>query len=329
MGMTKFAVYGTTMLLLVVLASGCATTTKTQVLRPAKINLVGVKGLAIGGFGGEGGPIVRAQILKAVFDSQRFDVVDRENLGAGITEMELQQVGLASGEKAVGMQRADALVTGKVDQRCNQGVESGQFTQTDANGRAYNVTLYQRWAKADVTLAASVTNLSTMKCDVVDNIPASYSAASDWLESPPGEFDPRSLYESCYPRITSEFMKDIAPYTEIVKVNLLPAKHAPETEAGIQLFQAGQFEQALKQFEKAEQTAKDNPKIKPDELSAIKFDIGVAKEYLSDYDGAVASVQEAITLCPGKKIYTESISRINERRKDANELKRQGVLQGK
>ncbi|HPO13213.1 MAG TPA: hypothetical protein PLI09_07190 [Candidatus Hydrogenedentes bacterium] len=313
-----------------VLLVGCARTkVTTTVLRPAKINLVGVKALAIGGVKGEGGIELRANIVKAVFDCGKYDVVDRENLRAGITELELQQSGIGTGDQAIGVQRADALITGSVDQRCSQRVESGKFERTNSQGIRYTVILYRRVADASVTLSVSVTNLKTMKCEVVDRIPASKPAFSDWEESPPPPFEPRDLYDYCYANITQEFMKSIAPYSENVLVFLFKASHVPDVKAGIQLFRAGQCNQALTHFEAAAQAAKSNPKVKPKEMSAILFDIGVAKEYSSDYDGALASVNEAIGMCPNRKRYSQAISRIELRRIDARKLVEQGVITAK
>ncbi len=96
--------YGLCLIITVIFSNGCASTVKTQVLKPAEINLCGIDNIAIGDINGNVGYLIADSLTTRLFESDKYTVVDRQNLYQIMDEQRLSAMG------AIGQRQAIPLI---------------------------------------------------------------------------------------------------------------------------------------------------------------------------------------------------------------------------
>lgn len=227
--------------------SGCASSVRVPVQKPAQINLVGVDKIVIGEIGGNLGRSFSDLLTTRLFESQKYEVLDRDNLDRVMQEHQLNASGAVDQDTAVSLGKlvgASALIAGNVGSRYNvkKWADKPWRGKDGSYHRNYNVE-----GTANINATLKVINLQTGSVIAVKSITAKDSertyADGQWPYAP----DQTSVVSTATAKVLDQFMKMIAPYTDYVYVKFSKVQ-SPAGERGVKLATNGLWSTALPEF---------------------------------------------------------------------------------
>lgn len=294
----------------------CAPTLRVPVTRPAEINLKGIDKIAIGEIMGTGSADLQEELTMALFESQRFEVLDRQHLEKIFEELKLTFTGVIDENTAVELGKllgSSAFVFGRVSNH-SYSENTTYDDWKDKKGNSHRS--YERKGIANVSVSLQVTDLTTGKIVAIKKIDESSSDEKRETDKTPEGIDSNGLLRNARGKVIGIFMKSIAPYTVYESVKLLTDKKLPDLQAGINMAKIGDWDKAVEIFQKA---TNDFP-----EMSITHYNLGVAYEYTWNFDKAEIELKKAYEL-EAKKQYMDELTRCRrlalERKKLEEQLK--------
>ncbi len=274
----------------------CAPSARVPINRPAEINLMGIKQIAIGDIQGNAGRALSESISEKLFESDHFKIVDRANLKKVLSEQSLGASGAVDEDTAVKMGKllgASALITGRSDLKVNN---SRSVSKTYYTKKKQPYRYYRSKTKVNQNTSLKVIDLTTGQVVAVKTFSKSATRDQSDKNGYPPYPDQSILFGKTNSATVTKFAKMIAPYTEYVKVSFENDK-TPEGKAGIQFAQAGEWRETLEQFKSA---ADKNP-------TNFKswYNLGIAYEYNYMYDEAISAFKQSCNLKPSSKSIKE------------------------
>lgn len=309
-------------------AAGCAHTIgiPVQVLRPAEINMNRYKQIAVGGIQGSHGAEMTGLVQQRLVDSNRFTVVDRQNLERVLREQGLASSDLADPRAAVKLGKllpSAALVFGRVDENYSENVSSSEGTCTSSTGKTkrkcYTNT---RVGKAVVRGTFTVTDVETGAVLRTKVIPCELGASTEALDKQPAAIDAQALLSECREGVAQEFLKSIVPYRETVYAPFQEDSDLPQIQQGINFAKLGKWDDAIEKFLQAVETVSANPKTSGETAARAYFNLGLAYEYSGRYDEALKHVEQAYSLQP-EEVYLLETREIKRRIAEKRKLEEQ------
>jgi len=299
--------------------AGCAPSMMVPVTRPAEINLRGINKIAIGEIRGNGGQVVSDLLTSKLFESGKFEVVDRANMDRIMREHSLNLSGTVDDKTAAQLGKlvgAAVLVFGNISTYKYDLTKTVGDPWQDKEGKRHQTHYVKGTAK--VTASLQVVGLTTGAVLAAKTISKETeeknSADNGWPEAP----DQDAIVGAAVNATVDAFIKMIAPYTDYVKVTFAKAdSKLPELERGINFAKAGQWPDAVEQFKAA--TAKD-----PTHQGA-QFNLGLAYEYTGQFDKAEDTFKTANKIESCDKCIAE-ISNVKRLAADRKKLEAQGAL---
>ncbi len=318
---------------------GCAATTiKVPRMKPAEINLAGIKKIAVSSISGEGGEDIADQLTQALMQSGRYDVVDRQHLAKVQQEQSLGENGVVDASSAAQVGKvagADALIFGRVSKdKYTEKVASAQGTRRDKNG-VTNYTAYKRQGILDLRVSTKVINTSTGRILATKMLESTKGMEKSAEADGPPVTDPSQLNEIIPPldaadetrraaqqEVVSNFMKMIAPYQVMVAVILYDEGDLPTTKAGVGYAKSGDWNSAIREFKAAVAQANGNPEIDSKVKGRAVYNVGVALGYSGQYDEGIAKIKEAYNIFQDEGFLSEA-RKIEGFKSDEAELNKQ------
>lgn len=296
--------------------SSCAPSIRVPILKPAEINLRGINNIAIGNISGNIGPSVADILTSRLFESEKFTVVDRQNLDRIMREHQLNLSGAVDQETAAKMGEltgAACLIIGNARMKYRLNRRKGK-ARKDKEGKWHQTHKVEGIAKVISTL--KVIGLTTGKILAVKTIKKEASD-SDWeTDSWPADPDKDSIVSSAVNDMIDAFMKMIAPYTVYIKVKF-EKSDLPESESAINFAQQGLWKDALEQFKLAKNKAPTEP--------GLWYNLGIGYEYNYMYRQAIEAFKEANKIEPSSQ-YIDEIRNVKYLRAERLKLEQQGVI---
>ncbi len=302
--------------LTMVLLSACAPSVRVPVLKPAEINLRGIDKIAVGNIGGNIGSTVADLLTSRLFESDKFTVVDRNDLNRIMREQQLDSSGAVDTNTAVKMGKligAACLVTGNANMKYQLRRWKTKPWQ-DKEGRWHQFYNVKGIAKVNSTL--KVIGLTTGQILAVKSI---YKEANDSnLEDNqwPSDPDKDAIVSAAVNDTIDRFMKMIAPYTVYITVEFQKSK-LPESETAVNFAKQGLWKDALKQFELAKAENPTDP--------SCWYNLGLAYEYNFMFGQAIDAFKEANKINPSEK-YISRIGDVNRLQAERKRLEQQGAV---
>ncbi|RKZ30517.1 hypothetical protein DRQ36_05310 [bacterium] len=314
MSIRRFFVLFSIILLLVLI--GCGTTAiRVPIVKPAEINLKGIEKIAVGEISGFMGLDFADELTTALFNTERYEVLDRQNLNSILSEQGLTWTGIANPKESAKLGDiigAAALVVGRVsDHSYNEEVTYDDRKRKDGT----NYRIYWRKGLAKLVINLKVIDVQTGRILATKQFEAGYSAQTTATNSKPAEIDKTSLYRGCREDIVKQFVKMIAPYTVYVKMSFLSDGDIPDLQMGVNMAKVGNWDNAISYFQRA---VKENPGS-----WKAHYDLGMAYECTGDYEIAIERLTTAYSLNPKNSIQTEIAycrQRIEEQRRLMEQL---------
>lgn len=303
---------------------GCATQSlRLSVTRPAEVNLKGFDKIAIGDItGGKGGHSkdISDQITTALFDSKRFEVLDRQNIGTLMQEHNLNASGLVDASTAAELGKfvgAAVLVFGRIQtDKYDENVET-EDGWTDKQGNYHK----RYWRKGQFTLSVhlSVVDLKTSKILAIKDLSASFKDQESEDKKEPEPINVDAMYTKCLSTITADFMRMIAPYQVVVVAKFVTDGKVPEFEQSIAHFKAGDWDGGITVLDGVAKRQDLTPIL----TAKAVYNMGLAQMYSGRYDESMQNLQKAVTLDPKKSMYLNALSDAKREKANADKLQQQ------
>lgn len=304
-------------------AAGCAgPTARVPVTRPAAVNLSGMNQIAVGHIEGPGGGVIADSLSEQLLETNYFKVMNPGGLGSVLQESNLELIsliGLINPETAAQFRDllgVDIIVTGEViDFDYTQSNTRSELKKGN-DGKEHR-TFYKKGTGV-VTTFFRITNLRDGNTVFSKTVSRSAKATTSAQDRWPGNPDKRALLNEAAQGAVASFVKEIAPYREVVTVRL--AKNETELlemENGINYAKAGQWEIAAEQFEAAVSKEPSN--------QGAWYNLGLAYEYTCQFNEAESAFKKATTIKPCKQCVYE-INNVRRLAEERERLEAQGAI---
>jgi tetratricopeptide (TPR) repeat protein len=314
------------MFLAFMLLSGCATQSlNLTVTRPAEVNLKGFEKIAIGDIADQQGEVsthsmdISDRITSVLFESQRFEVMDRQHIGTLLKEHNLTASGLVNEKTAAEIGEfigAAVFVFGRIQTDKYDEEVGKDDAWTDRNGN-YRQTFWRR-GLYQLTVHVSLVDLKTSKILAIKDLSAAFKSSTSADKQTPEKINVDDLYTKCVEQIANDFMKTIAPYQVTVVAKFITDSKVPELAQAIAHFKADDFETGISLLEST--TEKDG--LETTQKAKAYYNLGLAQMYSGLNDEAVENLQKAISLEP-KSMYTNALAQAKREKENADKLKQQ------
>lgn len=283
--MRRFLQVWGALLLLAVLAA-CNPAIRVPYQRPAKINLRGVNQIAIGGIYGQGGDVLYTDLGQAIFNSNRFQLVDRQNTERLLAEIAFQNSGFVSESQTAQVGKlfgAGALIFINISNYTAADRVEKTNSYTDSNGVAH--TDWRRTSWGVVEAGFQVIDCETGRVLAIENLKGYYEEYLTATDQQPGYSDPNNLLSRARADIVGQFIRVIAPYEDYALIKFAKDRDIPQFEAGIRAIQTGNWGEGIRQFEAAYAAYPSDPRA--------MYNLGVAYEYTWQFDRALPLLEKA------------------------------------
>ena len=196
---------------------GCGTkAVYITVTRPAEVNLKDFDKIAVGEIKVNGSGVFSEELMQALFDSERFEVLDHESLKMSLSQNDLVMSTLMEGGSEEEIKKIFgniALISGNITgYEYDEHVTSKKSEHKDKEtGKVTTTRTYYRTGTARVSASLRVMDLRTAKILAKKNFTKSKSDKKSRENSRPGRIDSLALLGACRAQIISSFMRVIAP----------------------------------------------------------------------------------------------------------------------
>lgn len=310
-------------------------------MRPAALDVQGIKRLAIFDFRGPGnsGEIAASYFVSKLWETNFYTLIERSEIEKILQEIALGQSGVMDTETAIkagNLLGVDAVILGDVvsykteDSRRYQKVKkrvwTGEYEKDDKGNIVYEKTLFGKVKKkkyrevfvtqeiiereATVSLAFRLVDVNTGQIRASRHVSKSFkkSAVSGEGELPPKEEVLNNLLQQC----VDDFVKMLSPHYVEVKTQF--ASGDAEVKEGIRFAKNGLWEDAQRIWEEA---VRKNP-----ENHAAWYNLGLAYEAQGNYLEAEKMYQKAVRI-KSEKLYLKALKRIKQEIRDYRKLQEQ------
>lgn len=309
-------IFSTISLFLFSILVGCAPTAKVPVMKPAEINLGDIRKVAIGDIKGNTGKDFADIITSKLFESGKFDVLDRENINSLLEEHKLGMSGIVDESTAMQMGKvigASALIAGKAESKKDIKRWKGDPWR-DKSGYLHEP--HKIKVTVQVTSILKVIDMTSGKILAVKTFEKEDHKTRRENDQWPAIPDVSEYEKNFANEIASEFLKMIAPYTIYVDVSFEKTK-IPQGMAGIEYAKNGLWEEALEQFKLATEANQSD--------MASWHNLGVGYQYNYNFSKAIEAFKKCNILEPvGECI--DNIGQVKQMETEQKKLEAQGAL---
>lgn len=300
--------------------TGCAPSMMVPVTRPAEINLRGNNRIAIGEIRGEGGPFINDLMTTKLFETGKFEIVDRANLDRVMKEHNLNMSGAVDGKTAAQLGNlvgAAVLVFGTIS---NYQYEVRKASKPWTNDKGVSHTTNYKIGISRVTMSIQVVGLKTGAIIAAKTISKQAEKENSEIDAWPADPDANAVMGEVVHSTVDAFIKMIAPYTEYVKVTFAKTDSAiPELERGVNFAKVGQWTDAIEQFKVAVE--------KNSSHQGALWDLGLAYEYNNMFDKAEDAFRKADKVQSCERCIVE-IANVKKMAMERRKLEEQGSIKG-
>lgn len=313
-------------LVLALSSSACSTTYfVVQRRAPAEVNLPAGLPMAVAKVAGEEGDALASELTQALVRTQRFQVLERQRIGAAIAELRFSSEGYVSDDTAISfgeMTGAASLVVGEVQLADYQEDIREQAQECAREGKTVPCTAYTRTAKGALRVVLEVVETQTGRVLAAKTLTAERKATTQAVDQLPAPIDQRvSMMVECRAEVVEAFVKVVAPHDVAVRVALRTDDDLPQLETGNNYAMVGNWSAAVEQYRAAVERARAAA-LKPEQLAAATYNLGIGLGYSGDFDGGLAQIEQAFALDPDP-LYREQLEVVRQYKADAAKIAEQ------
>jgi len=242
-------------------ASGCATRIRVTRLRPAEVNLKGVRQIAVLKIEGRDGDKLESQITQGLFDSKRFDLVERNKLDQIMHELNMStNADFSDGGAQLGkLLPATVLISGRVlDARYHENVEESRGTCSRTVGEGQNsrreeyaCTTYTRRGSVQYHADLRVLDTNTGRILATRSLKDKASKTTSATNKSPESIDGNAMLDECRADVVAQFLRMVAPWTVSEVVELTTDDDLPELKAGNEYIKRNDYQKSIEFYGRA------------------------------------------------------------------------------
>ena len=323
----RFGTHGRLLILLFcgLFVIGCGARHSLTVTRPAEVNLKNFDKIAVGEIKGSprsGIAKFSTELMTALFQSERFEVLDNQALTMSLGQNNLAMNSLTDGSNSEEISKIFgnlALIYGTIlDYGYGEDLTYKDEEKKDKEtGEVTKTRVYTRSGEATVGISLRIVDLRTSKMLANRTFEKSYRSSNRREKASPPPINREKLFEKCRAQIIRSFLRTIAPYTERVYVSFETAKEIPELEHGFSMVKADNWAGAIEIFEKVVETQASSPLV-----YKAYYNLGLSYMYTDQFDKAKTALESAYSGKPERK-YQDAINKLNVRIVDTRRLEEQ------
>lgn len=307
------------------------------VTKPAEINLRGKNEIIVSDLTPanpwdpnliRGGQIL-ADMVRENLAGSNFKIIDRNHLGRIMTELQLATSDLASPEGQLKLGRlmtGSVMVTGRMDNYEAGSEVTGERQKCkryeDGEEIVYRCVVYTRNAYSTVRASFSVIDIESSQNLKTKMLACENTAWTQATDAEPAYIDLEALIQQCALQVADDFTKVVAPWTQYERAYFQKDGSLPTLEIGIKYAQAGEWDLAIVNFQRAIDAAASNPKIKVKAAGKAYWNLGLAFEFTGRFDEAAEYVKKAYELSNDGD-YLNELDRIRRMKADSARLREQ------
>lgn len=322
---------------------GCASTVPIRVLKPAEVDMAGIKKVAVTDLHGPSGGTVAYQLSSALMENEYYTVVERAQLAQVMQEHQLDVSGVVDPSSAQELGKllgVDGLIFGEVsanfdpDEKGTEKVEKSVWTgeyEKDKDGniieekllfgikqkkKQYRTQLVDQdylVRRGSVSVNFKVVNVATGQIMAVRSEVQSYRKKAQGPGEIAGIPSTQEIIDSLAQTAVQSFVKRIAPHYVTDRKEF--EKGDDRTQVAIQYGQNGLWDRAQKNFEDVVQSSG---------TAEAYYNLGIAYEAQGMYDKAEEAYTAATDRKP-KDLYMKALSNIKRLKADRDKLGQQGL----
>jgi len=240
--------------LLIFLIMSCATTVmEIEVTRPAEVNLKGFDKIAIGDikpFRNHGdyqrhASDVSDEVTTVLFNSGKYEVLDREHIRGIIAEHKLGNSGFVDENTASELGQfigAAVFLYGNI-QRDEYKEETSRDDWKDKEGGRHYTN--HRKGVYNLSVNFKMVDIETAKIIAIKTLTTGYQKKTKGHDEKAPKIDDKDLYRLCLTSISSQFIKLVAPYKVTVQATFQTDKLLPEVDQAMVQFKIGEWDEGL------------------------------------------------------------------------------------
>lgn len=323
--------------LILFMVIGCGTSAMMlTVKRPAEVNLKGYSKIAVGDIAAPNGGInqhsrdMSEVLTSTLFDTKKFEVLDRQNISKLMQEQKLSMSGLVDENSAVELGKiigSAAFVFGRIQRdRYKESTSKRDWVEKKKKGKKghrhtvkINHTTYYREGDYKLSLNVKLVDIQTAKILAAKTLSAEATKSVNETDAAAPSIDRDALYNNCVKSIKKQFKKLVAPYKVKVKAEFLTDDALPEVKAALVQFKIKEWNAGVDLLKKA--TTKNG--LKPKVRAKAFYNYGLAKMYGGEPSEAVELFKKAMALKPDSKRYQKAVLNAKEEVKKNEALKAQ------
>jgi len=297
-----------------------------KITHPAEVDLRGKTEIIVAGFeesksagsARKAGRNISQMLEERISESERFRVIDRNNLNTLLKEQRLSSNRLADKDAQLRIGKVlpgAVFLIGEVieddydeevtyrDDTCRESVETEEDKYEYVE---YDCRKYTRSGTARVTVNVDIIDAETAQNLKPKNIPCERHGSTRATDGTPASVDSRSLFDSCYESIAGQVVRAIAPWDESIRVEFRVDKKVPEFQRAVSLIKIGEWDEGASTFKAAWQKLEGSPEgIDPKDLEKLRvmalWNLGLVHKYTHDYDSARVFLKKAHGRAPVKE----------------------------
>ena len=321
-------------LLLFFILSSCGTKKIfINVKRPAEVNLKGYEKIAVGELAGrkkQHANDMADEIAAALYETKRFEVVDRKHIKTIIAEQELGLTGLIDETSAPELGKiigTAAMIFGRVQtDEYKEKTSKRDWVEKKKKGKKGNKktvkiphTTYYREGKYKLAVNLKIVDMETGKMLAVKTLTASKKKTTQKTDAKAPKIDRTVLYRNCLQSIKSQFTKLAAPYDAKVEAEFETDDSLPEVEQALVQFKIGEWDEGIKFLE----NASNKTELKQETKAKAFYNLGLAKMYGGECEEAIELFKKSVKLNPDSSRYQDAVIKAKKEKEKADKLKEQ------
>ncbi|MGI6477936.1 MAG: CsgG/HfaB family protein [Salinivirgaceae bacterium] len=304
---------------------GCNPSIELTVKRPAEVNLKDYKKISIGDITNAYGRVDQHskdlvdELTSKLFESKSFDVLDRQNLNKILKEQELGQSGLVDEETAAELGKiigSAVMVFGRIQaDKYEEKLSKSEPWTTD---KGEKMQTFYREGTHTFIVNLKLIDIVTAKVLAVKTIDGTHKDKKSANNKAAPEIDKNLLFSFALKKVSTDFMKMIAPYDVTVRATFERDSKLPELDQCLTLLKIDEWDAGLKLLEDATKKPLE-PKVK----AKAFYNYGILLMYGGQAEKAIDTLMEAMKLVPTSRKYQNAIIQAKREKAQADKLKEQ------
>jgi tetratricopeptide (TPR) repeat protein len=273
-------------------------------MRPAEIDMVQYRMVAVGELRGKADRVFSAGLEEALVATNQFQVIDQERTAATLRELQLSFADLSDPAHAAKLGKVfggSALIYGDADESYREETSEDRFKEKDGPAS----TTHKLFGEMTVRATFRIVDAASGRLVIAKTYEEKRSETSRGNDRRPDPIDKQQLARSARAAVIERFLRAVVPYQEFITADFQKDSDLPQLETGIGFAERGDWKKAEESFSAAVVHVEKNPDPDRKKLAKAYWDLGLSFEYAGEYEKAAQALGKAYDLSKDKAMQRE------------------------